>query len=130
MFAVITVVLLAFLLVKTRWGYELKLLGSNPVAAQNAGLKINKHILIVMLISGGLAGLAGAIEVSGVAKRLMYGISPGYGYTAIIVAWLAKLNPWAMLLTSVFIGSLIVEYLPSIFRCKHYMIFAIPLRMR
>ena len=107
-FAVITVVLLAFLLVKTRWGYELKLLGSNPVAAQNAGIKINKHILIVMLISGGLAGLAGAIEVSGVAKRLMYGISPGYGYTAIIVAWLAKLNPWAMLLTSVFIGSLIV----------------------
>ena len=107
-FALITVVLFAFLLAKTRWGYELKLLGSNPIAAQNAGIKINKHILIVMMLSGGLAGFAGAIEVSGVAERLMYGISPGYGYTAIIVAWLAKLNPWAMILTSLFIGSLIV----------------------
>ena len=107
-FALITVVVFAFLLAKTRWGYELKLLGANKVAAQNAGIKINKHILIVMLISGGLAGFAGAIEVSGVAQRLMYGISPGYGYTAIIVAWLAKLNPWAMIVTSVFIGALVV----------------------
>lgn len=106
--AIIAVIVFAFLLAKTRWGYELKLLGSNPTAAQNAGIKINKHILIVMMMSGGLAGFAGAIEVSGVAERLMYGISPGYGYTAIIVAWLAKLNPWAMILTSVFIGGLIV----------------------
>lgn len=107
-FAIITVVIFAFILKKTRWGYELKLLGANPIAAKNAGIKINKHILIVMMISGGLAGFAGAIEVSGVAGRLMYGISPGYGYTAIIVAWLAKLNPWAMIMTSVFIGGLIV----------------------
>lgn len=106
--ALLAVVILAFVLKKTRWGYELKLLGANPIAAKNAGIKINKHILIVMMISGGLAGFAGAIEVSGVAGRLMYGISPGYGYTAIIVAWLAKLNPWAMILTSVFIGGLIV----------------------
>ena len=107
-FAILTVIVFAFLLAKTRWGYELKLLGSNPIAAKNAGIKINKHILIVMLLSGGLAGFAGAIEVSGVAERLMYGISPGYGYTAIIVAWLAKLNPWGMIVTSLFIGSLIV----------------------
>lgn len=107
-FALFAVIVFAFLLTKTKWGYELRVLGANPIAAQNAGIKINKHILIVMLVSGGLAGFAGAIEVSGVAGRLMYGISPGYGYTAIIVAWLAKLNPWAMLITSVFIGSLIV----------------------
>ena len=107
-FALVAVLLFAFFISKTRWGYELKLLGANPVAAKNAGIKINKHILIVMMISGGLAGFAGAIEVSGVAHRLMYGISPGYGYTAIIVAWLAKLNPFAMIVTSVFIGGLIV----------------------
>ena len=107
-FTIATVILFAFLLTKTRWGYELKLLGSNPIAAQNAGIKIKKHILIVMMISGGLAGFAGAIEVSGVAGRLMYGVSPGYGYTAIIVAWLAKLNPWGMFLTSLFMSSLIV----------------------
>ncbi|MFP3919243.1 ABC transporter permease [Lysinibacillus telephonicus] len=107
-FALAAVILFAFFLAKTRWGYELRLLGANPVAAKNAGINITKHILIVMMISGGLAGFAGAIEVSGVAGRLMYGISPGYGYTAIIVAWLAKLNPWGMIITSVFIGSLIV----------------------
>lgn len=107
-FALIAVILFSFFVSKTRWGYEIKLLGANPVAAKNAGIKINKHILIVMMISGGLAGFAGAIEVSGVAHRLMYGISPGYGYTAIIVAWLAKLNPFAMIATSVFIGGLIV----------------------
>lgn len=106
--AVLAVVLFSFLMLKTRWGYELRLLGANPSAAKYAGIRINKHILIVMMISGGLAGLAGMIEVSGVAGRLMYGVSPGYGYTAIIVAWLAKLNPFAMIISSVFIGGLIV----------------------
>lgn len=107
-FALLVVVLFAFLLSKTRWGYELRMLGANPNAAIHSGIRINKHILVVMMISGGLAGFAGMIEVSGVSHRLMYGISPGYGYTAIIVAWLAKLNPWAMIITSIFIGGLIV----------------------
>ncbi|PKG24864.1 ABC transporter permease [Niallia nealsonii] len=106
--AFVMVLLFAFTIAKTKWGYELKLLGANPSAAASAGIRIDKHILIVMIISGGLAGLAGMIEVSGVAHRLMYGISPGYGYTAIIVAWLAKLNPWAMVVTSIFIGGLTV----------------------
>jgi len=108
LFALVAVVLFALLMSKTRFGYEMRLIGSNPAAATYAGIKINKHILIVMLISGALAGLAGMSEVSGVAHRLMYGISPGYGYTAIIVAWLAKLNPWGMIVTSIFIGALIV----------------------
>lgn len=106
--ALLAVILFAFLISKTRWGYEMRLLGSNPTAAVYAGIRMKKQILLVMMISGGLAGLAGMIEVSGVAHRLMYGISPGYGYTAIIVAWLAKLNPWAMIVTSIFIGGLIV----------------------
>ncbi len=107
-FAAAAVLLFAFFTLKTRWGYELRLLGANPEAAKYAGIRNNKHILIVMMISGGLAGLAGMVEVSGVAGRLMYGISPGYGYTAIIVAWLAKLNPFAMIFSSIFIGGLIV----------------------
>lgn len=107
-FALITVILFSFFFNKTRWGYEMRLLGANPSAAEYAGIPIKKHILIVMMISGGLAGLAGMSEVSGVAHRLMYGISPGYGYTAIIVAWLAKLNPWAMIISSIFFGALIV----------------------
>lgn len=102
-------VLIYFLLVKyTRWGYELRLIGANPNAARYAGIHINRHILIVMLISGGLAGLAGMSEVSGVTHKLMQGISPGYGYTAIIVAWLAKLNPLGIVVSSVLFGGLIV----------------------
>ncbi|WP_337101289.1 ABC transporter permease [Paenibacillus sp. YIM B09110] len=105
----IIAVILYFLFIKyTRWGYELRLIGANPEAARNAGIRISRHILLVMLISGGLAGLAGMAEVSGVSHRLMYGISPGYGYTAIIVAWLAKLHPVGLIISSFLFGGLIV----------------------
>jgi general nucleoside transport system permease protein len=105
----IVAVLLYFLMVKyTRWGYELRLIGANPNAAKYAGIHLNRHIIIVMLISGGLAGLAGMSEVSGVTHKLMQGVSPGYGYTAIIVAWLAKLNPLGIVVSSVLFGGLIV----------------------
>lgn len=98
-----------FLMIRyTRWGYELRLIGANPTAARYAGIPIKKHIIIVMLISGGLAGLAGMAEVSGVTHKLMQGISPGYGYTAIIVAWLAKLNPFGIIVSAVLFGGLIV----------------------
>ncbi|HTH13024.1 MAG TPA: ABC transporter permease, partial [Spirochaetia bacterium] len=93
---------------KTRWGYELRLLGANPEAARHAGINVKGHVIVVMLLSGGLAGVAGMSEVSGVAHRLLYGISPGYGYTAIIVAWIARLNPFGIILSSVLFGGLIV----------------------
>lgn len=106
--ALAAVVIVAILVQKTKWGYELKLLGANPEAARHAGINIKGHVLIVLLVSGGLAGLAGMAEVSGVAHKLMYGISPGYGYTAIIVAWIARLNPFGIILSSVLFGGLIV----------------------
>jgi general nucleoside transport system permease protein len=102
-------VLIYFLMVQyTKWGYELRLLGANPTAAKYSGIPIKRHIIIVMLISGGLAGLAGMAEVSGVTHKLMQGVSPGYGYTAIIVAWLAKLNPLGIVVSAVLFGGLIV----------------------
>lgn len=107
-FCVIAVVLYFFLTKYTRWGYELRLIGANAEAAKHAGIHINRHLLMVMMISGGLAGLAGMSEVSGVSHRLMYGISPGYGYTAIIVAWLAKLNPMGLVVSSFLFGGVIV----------------------
>jgi simple sugar transport system permease protein len=107
-FGLVAVALYAFFIKYSKWGYELRLIGANPSAAKYAGIRINMHILIVMAISGGLAGLAGMSEVSGVAHRLMYGISPGYGYTAIIVAWLAKLNPIGLIISSILFGGLIV----------------------
>lgn len=108
LFALAAVVVYAIVTKYSSWGYGLRLLSANPIAARYAGMNINKQIIVVMLISGGLSGLAGMVEVSGVSHRLMYGISPGYGYTAIIVAWLAKLNPWGLLLSSVLCGAVIV----------------------
>ena len=105
--ALVAVVLVAVAIRSTKWGYELRLIGANPEAAKHAGINIRRHILIVMALSGGLAGVAGMSEVSGVAHKLMYGISPGYGYTAIIVAWIARLNPYGIVVSSVLFGGLI-----------------------
>ena len=61
-----------------------------------------------MIVSGALAGLAGMSEISGVVHRLQGAISPGYGFTGIIVAWLAKLNPIAVIFVSILFGALIL----------------------
>ena len=81
---------------KSKWGYETLVIGSNPVAARYAGINIRDNVLLAMFISGALCGIAGMVEVSGVVGKLQPGISPGYGYTAIIVAWLARLHPFAI----------------------------------
>jgi simple sugar transport system permease protein len=65
-------------------------------------------MVYVMMLSGALAGLAGMSEISGVVHRLQGAISPGYGFTGIIVAWLAKLNPFAVILVSILFGGLIL----------------------
>ena len=67
-----------------------------------------KIALVTMLISGGLAGLAGVGEVGGIQLRLRTGISPGYGYTAIIVAWLSRLNSLLVVPVSLLFGGLLV----------------------
>lgn len=105
-FALIVAVLLWFILRRSRWGYEVTVIGESPRAARYAGMNITKNILIVMFVSGALAGLAGMAEVSAITQRMQPGISPGYGYTAIIVAWLAKLNPFAIIFVSVLLGAL------------------------
>lgn len=97
-----------WLLDRSRWGYEIKLIGDNPRAARYAGIGIARNIVLVMMFSGALAGLAGMSEISGVVHRLQERISPGYGFTGIIVAWLAKLNPFAVIIVSVLFGALIV----------------------
>jgi len=93
---------------KTRWGYEIRLIGENPAAARYAGVSIIKNIILVMLLSGGLAGLAGLVEVGAIAHRLQHGLSAGYGFTGIIVAWLGRLNPWGVVLVSILLSALLV----------------------
>lgn len=96
-----------FLLKRTALGYDIRALGANEQAAKFKGIKIRKILIITMLISGGLAGLAGAGEVFGVHHKLQMDISPGYGYTGIIVGMLAELNPLVTIITAVFFGGLI-----------------------
>jgi simple sugar transport system permease protein len=91
---------------KSRWGYEIKVIGASEQAARYAGMDIRRNIYLVMILSGAVCGLAGMAEVSGIAGRLQPGLSPGYGYTAIIVAWLSKLNPAAILVVAVLFGAL------------------------
>ncbi len=100
--------LLAVLLWRTRWGYEIRIIGLNPSAARYAGMNIPRIMLLVMAVSGGLAGLAGLSEVAGIQGQLKHGLSPGYGYTAIIVAWLARLNPWGVVVVSILLGGVLV----------------------
>lgn len=107
-FALAAAFVLWLVLSRLKWGYEIRVIGENLRAARYSGIDIGRNILLVMLLSGGLAGLAGMAEVSGIARRLYQGLTVGYGYTAIIVAWLASLNPWAVLFVSVFIAALLV----------------------
>jgi simple sugar transport system permease protein len=97
-----------FVVYRSRWGYEIRLIGDNPKAAQYAGIPIGRNTIFVMMLSGGLAGLAGVSEISGVVHRFQGTISPGYGFTGIIVAWLAKLNPLAVVVVALLFGSLIL----------------------
>jgi simple sugar transport system permease protein len=108
LFGLLATVGVWYILTRSKWGYEIRLIGDNPNAARYAGIPVSRNIVLVMVLSGGLAGLAGMSEISGVVHRFQGTISPGYGFTAIIVAWLAKLNPFGVLLVSVLFGSLLL----------------------
>jgi simple sugar transport system permease protein len=106
---IIAAVILWFIVYRSRWGYEIRLIGDNPHAAKYAGINITRNTVWVMMLSGALAGLGGMSEVSGVVHRLQTApIAAGYGFTGIIVAWLAKLNPLVIILVSVLFGALIL----------------------
>jgi len=93
---------------RTQWGFEIRVIGENRRAAHYAGIGIMKNILIVMFVSGAIAGLAGMGEVAGLQGRLSRGFAVGYGFTGIIVAWLSRLNPLAVPLVAFLMGVLLV----------------------
>jgi simple sugar transport system permease protein len=94
------------LMFRSAAGLRLRAMGLAPEAARYAGVSPARETLRVMLLSGGLAGLAGAIEVCGVTGRLFQNLSPGYGFTAIAVALLARLHPVAVLPSALFFAAL------------------------
>lgn len=88
---------------RTALGYEVRVAGASPATARYGGLPVLSRLLAVMGAAGGCAGLAGACELAGVEHRLHAGISPGYGYTAIIIAFLARRNlPVSVLIAFLF----------------------------
>jgi len=92
-FAIVAALLIWFMVSRTLKGFEVRVLGSSPRAGRFAGFSSKKMVFFAFMLSGGLAGLAGISEVSGAIGQLRPVISPGYGFTAIIVAFLGRLNP-------------------------------------
>ncbi|MFV0515959.1 MAG: ABC transporter permease [Aminipila sp.] len=105
--AIICTIIVYVLMKYTKLGYEITVVGESFETARYAGMNINKIIIVAMLISGGLCGLVGMIQASAIEKTLVAGISCGYGFTAIITAWLARLNAVATAFVCVVFAMLI-----------------------
>ena len=105
--AIVAALVIYLLISKTPLGYEIKAMGLNPTASKFQGINVIKTMIIVMMLSGALSGLAGAGELFGVIHRLKATISLGYGYTGIIIAMLAGLEPLAVVPIAILFGGLI-----------------------
>jgi len=104
--ALLVAVLIWWILWKTTLGFEIRTVGANPDAAKYAGINVKRTIVITMAISGALAGLAGAIEVTALNYRHELGFSIGYGFDAIAIALLGKTNPYGVILAAILFGAM------------------------
>jgi len=108
-FLALACALLFYLLMeRTIWGFQVKAIGSNSAAARYAGMKTGTAIFLVLTLSGAIAGIAGFSEVAGLQHRLQHGLSPGYGYTAIIIAWLARRSALGVVIVAFLMAVLLV----------------------
>ncbi len=96
------------LLSRSRFGLQMRAVGANAQAAAFAGVPVTRTVVGVALLSGALAGLAGAVEVAGRAGYVTLDMSPGYGYSGIVIAMLAGLHPLGVVLASVFVAGVLV----------------------
>lgn len=97
-----------FIIAKTTLGYAMRAVGHNPEAARFAGIRVDGVLLFTAVLSGGLAALAGFSEVAGLKGNLTLDLSPGFGYTGIVVAMLAMLNPLGVVLAAIFVAGIFV----------------------
>jgi simple sugar transport system permease protein len=105
--ALLAAVGLWYLFARTLWGFRLRAVGAGPRAAMISGrIDARRMAAVALLGSGALAGLAGGVEVSGVSYALFQNLSPGYGFTGIAVALLARLQPLAVVVTGLLFGAL------------------------
>ena len=98
----------SYLLRKTKFGFEMRIMGGNVRAAQYVGLRTSRKVIQVMSISGALAGFAGGLMILGIAYSLFYGVSQSYGWLGIAVALLASLDPIACVFSAFFISILTI----------------------
>lgn len=104
--ALFAAIIIYFVINRTVAGYKIRVIGRSSKAAEYAGMSIGKTMMLTMMFSGGLAGLAGVMQVGGAAGRLFPNIAGGAGYTALIIARLAKNNPLLIIFISVFFGGI------------------------
>jgi ABC-type uncharacterized transport system permease subunit len=100
--AVVTV----YLLERTTIGYEIRAIGLNPAAAENAGINTKRGLILALVISGAIAGIGGAGEVLGVHRRFIDGFSPGYGWDGLAVALIGGLNPLGSIMAAILFGAI------------------------
>ncbi len=104
--AAVGAVLTWLLMTRTTLGFAIRAVGENPRAAAHGGIPIGRVVLLTACVSGGLAGLAGVGEVAGLHFQVMAGLSPGYGYTGIVIAMLARLNPLGVVPAALFFAAI------------------------
>jgi len=92
----------------TIWGYEIRAVGANATAARFSGISVNRTVMLVAILSGGLAGMAGITETTGTKGYLTLDLSPGFGYSGIAVAMLANLHPIGVILSAIFLAGIYV----------------------
>lgn len=95
----VIVVLFFLVLTRTRWGYNMRAIGGNPEAAKRRGIPVARYMAVAMLVGGGMAGIAGFGEVSGVQHHLRPGISNNFGFVGFLASWLADHNPITIIAT-------------------------------
>ena len=107
-FALVLAVITYFLLWRTTIGYRIRAVGLNPHASRYAGIPVSRYVVLSLTLSGAFAGLAGAVEVTGIHHRMIEGLSGGYGFSGIVAALFGKLHPLGAIPASVLFGALLV----------------------
>ena len=105
--AAVLFVIVYLLLSRTKYGYQINVMGENPLTARYAGFNATWLLIVTVMLGGGLCGVAGFIQASAIEGSLTYTLSSGWGYTAIIVAWLGKLKPIPVLVATLLIAVLL-----------------------
>ena len=106
---ILVIAAMYFVLAKTHWGYNIRAIGGNPDAARRRGIPVGRYMLIAMLVGGGIAGIAGMVEVAGVQHHLRPEISNNFGFLGFLASWLGRHNPIAIIGTGFLLALVVVS---------------------